>query len=589
MNNTIEEIKNKLDIVTFINSFIPIKKFGRNYKGLCPFHQERTPSFVVSPERQIWHCFGACQEGGDLIRFLMKWENITFIEALRELADKAGVKLTKVSFEDKLWKKKERMIGINLLASEFFEFVLHKTQIGEKARDYLKKRSLETKFIKKFQLGYAPLSWDSLLKFFKKKKYEESELLDSGLLVKSVRGGLYDRFRGRLMFPIKNARSNIIGFSGRILDENVKEAKYINTPETLLYHKRESLFGINLAKEAVKKENNIFLVEGEFDVISPHKLGIENIVAIKGSALTREQLMLLKKFTNKITLAFDSDTAGEEAMKKGVEEAENFEFDVNIVNLDFAKDPDEAIHRDPIKFKKAMENSVPFYDFLIEIAQNKNPKNDPYSKKHIAEEVIVFIEKIKNPIVQSHYIKKIAEILDVSEASIQVLMSKLKRKRLQRFTLPSQKKTVTEMMREIIIQKYLLSLIFQSQDPYRLAEEIFKTFTIEDLSVPAFKKICNLFLKYKEKQERFYLNRFIETLPSELKSVFDELFLFASTEIEAKNEKIEKLIYEAKRFSLKRRISQLLSSESSDDNEMKESLRRTNQELTLVEKKIIAL
>lgn len=588
MESSIEEIKKKLDIVAFINSFIPLRRAGRNYKSLCPFHQERTPSFVVSTDRQIWHCFGVCQEGGDLIKFLMKWENITFIEALRELAEKAGVKLTKVNFEDKFWKKKEKIIGINLLAAEFFEFILHKTRFGEKAVEYLKRRSLDAKTIRNFQLGYAPASWDSLLNFLKKKKYNEDDIFESGLLVKSERGSLYDRFRGRLTFPIKDARGNVIGFSGRVLEEAVKEAKYINTPETLLYHKRETLFGINLAKQTVKKENNIFLVEGEFDVISPYQLGIENIVAIKGSAVTREQLMFLKRFTNKITLALDSDTAGEEAVRKGIEEAENLEFDVRVVSFDFAKDPDEAVRKDPIKFKRTLKNSIPFYDFIINLSQKKNPTNDPYSKKQIAEEVTVFVEKIKNPIVQSHYIKKIALLLDVSETSIEALIRIMRRNRLRRFTISTQKKTASGMIREIIIQKYLLSIIFQSEDPYQRAQEIFKIFDIDDFSVPAYQKIYQLFFNFKEKQERFYLNSFIEKLAPELRPTFDELYLFASTEIEVKNEKIEKLVYEAKRYSLKRKISKLLASEIPDEKE-KESLRQINKELTQVEKKIVTL
>ncbi|OGK23859.1 DNA primase [Candidatus Roizmanbacteria bacterium RIFCSPLOWO2_01_FULL_37_12] len=589
MESVVEEIKKKLDIVVFISSFIPLKKTGRNYKSVCPFHQERTPSFVVSQDRQIWHCFGACQEGGDLIKFLMKWENITFIEALRELAEKAGIKLTKVSFDDHVWKKKERIVGINTLAAEFFEYILHKTQFGKKANEYLRSRDLDERIIKKFQLGYAPHSWDSLLKFLKKKKYGESEILDSGLMVRSERGGLYDRFRGRLIFPLKDARGNVIGFSGRVLDEDAKEAKYINTPETFLYHKRETLFGINLAKEAAKKENNIILVEGEFDVISPYQHGIQNIAAIKGSALTREQLMFLKRFTDKITLALDSDLAGEEAMKKGIEEAEILEFNVSIASFDFAKDPDEAVRKDPVKFKKALKNSLPYYDFIINISQKKNSADDPYGKKKIAEEVGVFIEKIKNPIVLSHYIKKIASILKVSEGSVEVLIRNLKRKKQQKFALPTQKKTAIEIMREVVIQKYLLSIIFQSENPYNRAEEIFKTFTIEDFSVPAFQKICQLFFKYKEKHKQFDLNNFIETLAPELRSTFDEVFLFASTEIEVKNEKIEKLVYEAKRYSLKRKITELSAFDSSDENEIKENLRLINQELTRVEKKIITL
>ena len=589
MESAIEEIKKKIDIITFINSFIPLKRTGRNYKSLCPFHQERTPSFVVSSDRQIWHCFGACQEGGDVIKFLMKWENITFIEALRELADKAGVKLKKVDFEDKLWKKKERFIGINTLAAEFFEYILHKSQFGEKARQYLKYRSLDAKISKKFQLGYAPLSWDSLLNFLKKKKYDQNEIFESGLLVKGDRGNFYDRFRGRLIFPIKEARGNVIGFSGRTLEESAKEAKYINTPETFLYHKRETLYGINLAKESVKKENNIILVEGEFDVISPYQLGIENIAAIKGSVLTKEQLMFLKRFTNKITLAFDSDTAGEEAMRKGIEEAESLDFDVFIVTFDFAKDPDEAVRKDPLKFKKVIKNSVPFYDFIIELSQRKYSVHDAYGKKQIAEDVAGFIEKAKNPIVQSHYVKKIAAILDVTEASIEALMRSMRKKRTQRFNLPVEKKSVSEMIREIIIQKYILSVVFQSEDPYRRTEDIFKILNIEDFSIPAYQKICKLFFKYKEKQKKFSLNDFIQMLPQELRSVFDELYLFASTEIAVKNEKIEKLVYEAKRYSLKREITKLLATDISDEKKTKENLKLINQELSRVEKKIVTL
>ena len=589
MESTIEEIKKKIDIVAFISSFIPVKKSGRNYKSLCPFHQERTPSFVISPDRQIWHCFGACQEGGDVIKFLMKWENITFIEALRELADKAGVKLRKVEFEDKLWQKKERFIGINTLAAEFFEYILHKTQFGGNARQYLKQRTLDAKISKKFQLGYAPLSWDSLFNFLKKKKYDRNEIFESGLLVKGESGNYYDRFRGRLMFPIKEARGNVIGFSGRILEESAKEAKYINTPETFLYHKRETLYGINLAKESVKKENNIYLVEGEFDVILPHKLGIENIAAIKGSALTREQLIFLKRFTNKITLAFDSDTAGEEAMRKGIEEAESLDFAVFIVTFDFAKDPDEAVRKDPLKFKKVIKNSVPFYDFIIELSQRKYSVHDAYGKKQIAEDVAGFIEKAKNPIVQSHYVKKIAAILDVTEASIEALMRSMRKKRTQRFNLPVEKKSVSEMIREIIIQKYILSVVFQSEDPYRRTEDIFKILNIEDFSIPAYQKICKLFFKYKEKQKKFSLNDFIQMLPQELRSVFDELYLFASTEIEVKNEKIEKLVYEAKRYSLKREITKFLATDISDEKKTKENLKLINQELSRVEKKIVTL
>jgi len=411
MDNPVEEIKKRLDIIEYIGSFISLKKAGRNFKAICPFHSEKTPSFVISPERQIWHCFGACGEGGDVIKFLMKWENITFIEALRELAQKTGITLKKISFEDKVWKKRERYFNMNLFAVEFFEYLLNKTKFGEKGMAYLKNRDIKPATIKKFQLGYAPSSWDSLRLFLKKKKFEEKEVYENGLLVKSERGSYYDRFRGRLMFPIKDSRDYVIGFSGRSLDEKDKQAKYINTPETPIYHKRETLFGINLAKETIKKEKNVYIVEGEFDVISPYQNGFINFVAVKGTALTNEQLMLLKRYTDKITLALDADIAGEESTRRGIEEAEKLDLEVRIVKLPIGKDPDEAVRTDLQAFKKAISRPIPIYDFLIKVAQKKYSEDTSFDKKKIGEEVIPFIERITNPIVRSHYVKKISSIL----------------------------------------------------------------------------------------------------------------------------------------------------------------------------------
>ncbi|MEX1052588.1 MAG: DNA primase, partial [Patescibacteria group bacterium] len=393
MNDTVSEVKKRIDIVDFIGSFISLKRSGRNFKAICPFHQEKTPSFVVSPERQIWHCFGSCSEGGDIIKFLMKWENLTFYEALKELADKAGIKIKSTPFEDRVWKKKERIIKLNTLTADYFSYVLQDSKYGNKAVDYLKSRNINLKIAKKFNLGYAPNSWDSLYNFLSKKKFEKEELFEAGLIVSGKSQSYYDRFRGRIIFPISDARGNIIAFSGRLLDDEAKEAKYINSPETPVYHKRESLYGINLAKDKIRKENNVYIVEGEFDVISMYQKGFENSVAIKGSAFTRDQLMYLKRYTNTLTLALDADASGEEAMKRALEDAENLEFEVKIAIIDFAKDPDEAIKKDFEAFKKALKNSISIYDFIISYAQKRHPDTDAFSKKKIADIVIPFIEK----------------------------------------------------------------------------------------------------------------------------------------------------------------------------------------------------
>jgi len=586
MDNPVEEIKKRLDIIEYIGSFISLKKAGRNFKAICPFHSEKTPSFVISPERQIWHCFGACGEGGDVIKFLMKWENITFIEALRELAQKTGITLKKISFEDKVWKKRERYFNMNLFAVEFFEYLLNKTKFGEKGMAYLKNRDIKPATIKKFQLGYAPSSWDSLRLFLKKKKFEEKEVYENGLLVKSERGSYYDRFRGRLMFPIKDNRDYVIGFSGRSLDEKDKQAKYINTPETPIYHKRETLFGINLAKETIKKEKNVYIVEGEFDVISPYQNGFINFVAVKGTALTNEQLMLLKRYTDKITLALDADIAGEESTRRGIEEAEKLDLEVRIVKLPIGKDPDEAVRTDLQAFKKAISRPIPIYDFLIKVAQKKYSEDTSFDKKKIGEEVIPFIERITNPIVRSHYVKKISSILGVSEASVETIMSRIRRKRKQLVSFKPSFQPKSKEEREVIIERYLLSYIFQEEDPSIAAGKIFSIISWDNFLLPSHQKVAKFFLD-NNGQKRFDLNRFVAKLSPELRQIFDELYLFSSSEHNLSSENISKLAIEIKRYYLKREIKKILAEKEESEKRKNELLSLSNN-LKEIEKKLIS-
>ncbi len=587
MENQIEEIKKKIDIVEFIGSFITLKKAGRNFKAVCPFHQEKTPSFVVSPERSIWHCFGACGDGGDVIKFLMKWENITFIEALRELAKKTGIKLNKISFEDKIWQKKERYIGMNQLASEFFHYILNKTAFGKKASQYLKDRALNQSIVDKFQLGYSPSSWDSLKLFLKKKKYEEEEMTENGLLIKNERGSYYDRFRGRLMFPLKDSRNNVLGFSGRILDGSEKEAKYVNTPETPIYHKRECLFGINLAIEEIKKQKNVYIVEGELDMIMPFQQGYSNFVAIKGSALTNEQLMLLKRYTDKITLMMDADPAGIESIKRGIDEAEKFDFEIRVVMIDYAKDPDEALKKDPAQFKKLIAKPIPIYDFLIETAQKKYPEESAFAKKKIGEEVIPMVEKIGNPIVRTFYIKKLAGILEVSEVTVENLISQLKRKKKQLSLNKIKYNKPVEDSRELTIDKYILSVVFQSEDPKEIYHKFFNVLKPKYFLHPSYEKISRFFFDEIEKNKKVDINQFGKSLPDELRPIFDEIFLFASIDHNLSDASLDRLIYEIKKYYFKREIKKLLSEEESV--EKKKQLKKISEDLKEVEKKLISL
>ncbi|MFZ6035225.1 MAG: DNA primase [Patescibacteria group bacterium] len=589
MDNPVEEIKKKIDTVDFIGSYVTLKKIGRNFKANCPFHNEKTPSFIVSPERQIWHCFGSCGEGGDIVKFLMKWENITFVEALRELAKKAGVTLKNVTFDDQASKKKERYYEMNLLAAEFFQYILNKTKFGEKAVSYLTGRGMKPALWQKFKLGYSPVSWDSLLNFLKKKKYSPEEILENGLAVKSVGGRIYDRFRGRLMFPLTDARDHILGFSGRILEGKDTEAKYVNTPETPIYHKRETLFGINLAKDAIKKEKNAYLVEGEFDMITPYAHGLSNFVAIKGSALTQDQLMLLKRFTPKLTLIFDSDEAGGEAVRRGIEEAEKLEIELAVVRPDFAKDPDEAVLKDADAFKKVLKNPQPIYDFLIDAAIKKYSVSDPFGKKKIGDEVMPFIERIGNPIVKSHYTKKIAAILGVTETSIEALMAKIRRRKRQEEEKKIAYKREALPSREVILEKYLLSFVLQNADPYKPAKKIFSVVKPSDLIIPANAQIAQLLLDHEKKfSGSFDLDKLAAAIPSALRPAFDELYLFASAPTGLEDDSLEKLAYELKKLSLKRQIKEILNSED-QSGDRNPRLLEISAALKDVEKKLVSL
>lgn len=590
MESVSDAIKQKIDIIEFLSTYITLKKTGRNFKAVCPFHQEKTPSFVVSPERQIWHCFGACQEGGDIFRFLMKWENITFSEALKELAQKAGVKLQKFDYEDAVWKKKERLISLNTTAAEYFSYLLTNSSYGKTAREYLASRKINAKIIKTFGLGYAPRSWESLLHFLKKKKYGVEEMFEAGLLVKGERGTFYDRFRGRLVFPIRDSRGNVIGFSGRSLMNADKSAKYINTPETPIYHKRETLYGIDLAKDVIKKENNAILVEGEFDVISPFQAGFENFVAIKGSAVTREQLIYLKRYTSKITLALDADEAGQEAIKRGIEEAERIELEVGIIHFDFAKDPDEAVSKDIQAFKNIVKKPIPIYDFIIESSIKKHPGDDSFSKKELADEILPYIEKIQNPIIQSHYMRKVSGLLDVSESSIELFFRKMKGKRLQQKVYKPLTQPISKPERELTIQKYLLSTLFQNKNPYVISDRLFSIVRQEDFSIPSYRKILHAFFDYKKEHKgEFDMEKFSSALPKELLSVFDELFLFASSEILEEQRNLEKLAYELKKMSLKKMMAEKLQANETMSKVEEDDLKALNVCLKEVEKKLSSL
>lgn len=514
----LDEIKQKIDIISFISEYLPLKKAGRNFRALCPFHGEKTPSFVVSPERQIWHCFG-CNLGGDIFSFLMKMENLEFPEALEILAKRAGITLVRNFERSEQMKIKDKIYKINHLASEFYHYLLLNHQSGKKALAYVLGRGVKKPTMETFSLGWAPPSWDSLTKFLLKKGYSSLEIEQAGLIVRS--GRFYDRFRGRLMFALRDHRGNVIGFAGRTLDEKATEAKYINTSETPVYIKGNVLYGLDITSEAIKKQDNAVIVEGEFDLISSFQAGVANVVAIKGSALTEGQLILLKRFTQNITLSLDTDLAGDAASRRGIEAADNAGFSIKVVKLPSGKDPDECARRNPALWQKAVKSAVPVFDYFIDSAAARFDKDSADGKKKISDEIIPILSKIANPIIQSHYLSRLAKILAVSEEAVAQAVRKVEQKKER---LPggaaAAREPVSNQTRQEKLEEHLLALILQGET---LGPKEELTQIEEFLTIPAIKKVFQILTVSPEK--KFVISELVKSVPAELTAVVDRAYL----------------------------------------------------------------
>ncbi len=518
----IDEVKSRLNIIDIIGNRVALKKAGRHFKALCPFHNEKTPSFIVSPERQSWHCFG-CGKGGSVIDFVMEYERVDFLEALETLAEKAGVKLEHKSFDTPEAKLKTRLYEVNHLASEFYHYLLTKHALGEKAREYLKHRGISDKSIKTFSLGYSANNWDGLLRYLQKKGYEKKLLEQAGLIISSARGG-YDRFRGRIMFTLKDHRKNVVGFSGRLLDPEAKEAKYINTSETPIYNKSILLYGLDVTRDAIQKEQEAIIMEGEFDVISSFQAGIGNAVAIKGSALTEGHVHLLRRFAEKILFALDSDMAGDSASRRGIEIADRAGFDMKVVLLPTGKDPDEAAQEHPGLLKKAIASAIPIYDYFISSSQKRFDMTSAFGKKKASDELLPILAKIDNSIVQNHYVKKFADILGVDMTVVTEIMKKIQKQSLQRPADPIQSLQVSPTGDENLTI-YLLALLLQG-NTIELYEE-FKEYEIaDDIFYEPVKKIFLALDDYFHEHTKFFVKDFASFLPQELVPTLDKAFLW---------------------------------------------------------------
>jgi len=411
--NIINEIRERADIVEIIDSYIPLKKAGRSFKALCPFHPEKTPSFYVSPQKQIFHCFG-CGEGGNVFHFLMKYLNTSFVEAVKQVAEIVGVEIPEKEYRDSGTKK---ILDLNKLVMEFYRKQLN-SEKGKTCREYLKSRGLTSDIVAQFRLGYAVSQWDALVNFLKKKGYDYKFLIEAGLILEGKdSGSYYDLFRDRLIFPIIDNKEKVLGFGARTLGSALP--KYINTPETPVYKKGRILFGIHLTLEEIKKQRSAIVVEGYLDMISLYQVGIKNVVASLGTALTPEQVRFLKKYVDEAIIIFDGDQAGQMASLRGLDIVLEEGLRAKAVALPPEYDPDSFVHkkgRD--EFLKLVENRQDIFDYKLNTLLNIYGKDSLDARIKVVEEMFLSIDKIPNYLVRSECIKKLADKVGFEEKMV---------------------------------------------------------------------------------------------------------------------------------------------------------------------------
>jgi DNA primase len=553
LSSPIEEIKNRLDIVDVVGGYIKLHKAGVNYRAVCPFHNEKKPSFFVNPTRQIWHCFGSCSEGGDIFKFVMKIEGVEFGDALRILAQKAGVELKREPASQRT--ERQNLYEITELACKFFEKQLHESAAGISAKKYLLGRGVKEETIKKWRLGYAPDIWDSLTNFLIGKGYKSEDIEKAGLCIKSTKNqNNFDRFKARIIFPVFNLSSQPIGFGGRTLKKE-ETAKYINSPATLLYDKSRILYGLNKAGLEIRKKNHCVLVEGYMDVIMSSQEGVENVVATSGTALTPFQLRILKRYSDNLYTAFDMDLAGDSATKRGIDLAQAEGFNVKIITMSGGKDPADVAKEG--KFVEFIEKAKTIHDFYFENTLLNFDKNTIDGKRQISKILLPVIKKISNKIEQNVWIKDLAQVLSVREEDVLEELSKINLAK-EDFASEPEKEKILKTRRELLEERLLHLLIKAPENTILIKEEDLGLFSLQTVGV-----IDHL--------------RNNTELNGELKEKIDFLFLKADIEEESDpKEEFKSCFKEIKSLAVKDKLAEICrdirTAEQAKDNQMVQEL-----------------
>jgi DNA primase len=508
----IDEVKNRIDIIELISGYVPLKKAGRNYKGLCPFHTEKTPSFVVFPDTQTWHCFGACGTGGDIFRFIMQREGMDFSEALRELARRAGVPLSSPTPRSEAAdKQREKLLDIHAAAAQYFHHLLRQSNEGVHARAYLVSRAINSETDERFMLGYALNTWEGLKSHLINRGYAEDDLVEAGLLVKKEAGGSYDRFRDRLIIPIRDVRGRVIAFGARALNPN-DVPKYLNSPQSPLFDKSSTLFGLDLAKKAIRDADRAVIVEGYMDVLSAHQHGHANVVAGMGTALTEAQLRLLKRFTKNFVLALDADVAGDAATLRGITLAretldrqavpvptgqglirfeDQLDADIRIATLPPGRDPDDILRQTPDLWPEIIEKALPVVEFYLQIVSAQYDLTTAKGKSALVRDVLPLLREVSDRVERNHYVGRLARLVKIDERALMAELDEVPRastphRRPPIKIQPAAESVSSEQRRVFGLEEYSLAILLGQPEILPTANDELVSMDLAPLSADDF-------------------------------------------------------------------------------------------------------
>ncbi len=602
--NQADEIKSKLDIVDIISEYINLKPAGSNFRALCPFHNEKTPSFMVSPDKQIYHCFG-CGKGGDLISFVMGMEGLDFIEALKLLGPRAGVVIDNKEFSDN--SQKNRLLQILELSRKYYNYILTSEKGDLKniknIKKYLNDRGLSEEAILNWQIGYSLDNYDDLLNFLRSKKFTDIEILSSGMSFKSEKGKHFNRFRNRIMFPINDINGRTVAFTARINPEannNHNLGKYINSPQTEVYDKSRVLFALDRARMAIKEKDVVVLVEGQMDAISAHEAGFNNVCAVSGTALTVSQLNLIKRYTKNIILAFDQDSAGENATDRGISEALRMGFNLKIASLEEGKDPDDIIRENSDNFKKYLDSAQDIMSYYLLREFDGIDINNIRDKNLAVNKILTVINKLYNKVEQDFWLKELSQKARVEEVFLREELQKIAQNMSKNDNIKENEVEIKTLNQESLISwedkllESLLSLLLKNN---KYCEYVFNNLNPEFV-MGKYQEFYNYWLIYYNKEGRIDYQGLLNYFKQEnLLPMEDDLkkiglisdFYWSDKEVseEKIKEEIIKNIIEIKKNFFKEKIKiendNLIKAEKENDEksiqDIMKNLKNYNEEL----------